>query len=180
MNHARTCDPNTTGKSASLAIKLDLASTSSTNFSVRYNSLQNIHPMKKTALLHLLISVAGLATVLLPISVLAAPGDLYEADFSTGTIFKFTPGGVKSTFATGVGQPSALAFDASGNLFAMDNMSHTMFKFTPAGVKTTFASGLTRSFGLAFDASGNLFDADFDSNTIFIFTPAGTKTTFTT
>src|SRR5438067_967815 len=136
--------------------------------------------IKKTALRHLLVTVAGLAVALAPISVLAAPGDLYEADFGSGTIFKFTPAGTQSTFASGLDHPAGLVFDSSGNLFEADLLSGTIFKFTPAGTKSTFASGLNVPGGLAFDSSGNLFESDNGSNTIFIFTPAGTKSTFAT
>src|SRR5438270_40847 len=136
--------------------------------------------MKKTALRHLLVTVAGLAAALAPIAVLAAPGDLYEADFGSGTIFKFTPAGTQSPFASGLNRPTWLAFDAQGNLFVSDFNSGTIFKFTPDGTKSTFASGLNHPTGLAFDASGNLFESDIGSGTIFKFTPAGTKSTFAT
>jgi hypothetical protein len=138
----------------------------------------SIHRMKKTALRHLLVTVAGLAAALVPISVPAAPGDLYETDYGSGMIFKFTPPGTKSTFASGLNHPYAAAFDGSGNLFEADQGSGTIFKFTPAGTKSTFASGLNNPTGLAFDGSGNLFEADNGSNTIFIFTPGGTRSTF--
>jgi sugar lactone lactonase YvrE len=132
---------------------------------------------KKTALHHLLVTVAGLAAGLVPISAGAAPGDLYEADGSN-TIFKFAPDGTKSTFASGLNGSVGLAFDGSGNLFVSDFNSGTIFKVTPAGTKSTFVSGLSGPFTLAFDSSGNLFEADAGSGTIFKFTPAGTKSTF--
>jgi DNA-binding beta-propeller fold protein YncE len=136
-----------------------------------------IHHMKKTALRHLLVTVAGLAAAFIPISVLAAPGDLYQTNFG-GTIFKFAPDGTMSTFASGLSGSFGLAFDGFGNLFEADRYSNTIFKFTPAGTKSTFASGLSGPFGLAFDSAGNLFEADYGSGTIFKFTPAGTKSTF--
>ena len=36
-------------------------------------------------------------------------GDLFEADYS-GHIYEFTPGGVQSTFASGLNDPIGLAF----------------------------------------------------------------------
>src|SRR6266487_3462103 len=103
--------------------------------------------MKKIALLHWLVTVAGLATALLPISVLAASGDLYEADNGSNTIFKFAPDGTESTFAFGLSGPIGLAFDSSGNLFEADYNSGMIFKFTPAGTKSTFAAGLSKTVG---------------------------------
>ena len=70
-------------------------------------------------------------------------GNLFEADYNSGTIFKFTPDGTKSPFASGLSNPTGLAFDSSGNLFEADQGSGTIFKFTPAGTKSTFASGLS-------------------------------------
>src|SRR5882762_6483491 len=131
--------------------------------------------MKKTALRHLIVTVAGLTTTLLSISVLAAPGDLFEADRGSNTIFKFTPGGTKSPFASALSGPTDLAFDSSGNLFEADRTSGTIFKFAPNGTKTPFAAGLNLPTGLAFDSSGNLFEADNGSNTIFKFAPDGSK-----
>src|SRR5437762_2491625 len=134
--------------------------------------------MKKIAFLDWLVTVAGLATALLPFSVLAAPGDLYEADNSSNTILKFTPDGTKSTFASGLNRPFGLAFDGSSILFEGDAGSNTIFEITPDGTKSTFASGLSGPVGLAFDSSGNLFEADHCSDAIFEFTPDGTKSTF--
>ena len=137
-----------------------------------------ICPHRARALLHLLVTVASVAAVLVSDRARAAPGDLYEADFSSNTIFKFTPAGTKSTFASGLNGPYGLTFDSSGNLFEADYTSGTIFKFAADGTKSTFASGLNRPIGLTFDSSGNLFVADYAGGTIFKFTPAGTKSVF--
>ena len=106
------------------------------------------------------MTVAGLATPLLLISVHAASGDLLAADNGSNTILRFTPDGTGSTFASGLNRPFGLAFDGSGNLFVVDTGTNTIFKFTPDGTGSTFASGLSDPIGLAFDSSGNLFEAD--------------------
>src|SRR5437588_701097 len=120
--------------------------------------------MKNPTLSYLLATIASVATVLLPICAFAAPQILFESDFQSGTIFKFTPDGIKTTFATGLSLPTALAFDSMGNLFAASASpnagSGAIFKFTPDGTKTTFATGLSSPIGLAFDASGNLLVSD--------------------
>jgi len=134
--------------------------------------------MKNPTLSYLLATITSVATVLLPICAFAAPQSLFESDFDSGTIFKFTPDGTKTTFASGLSGPGGLALDASGNLFEADENSGKIFKFTPAGTKTAFATGLNHPFGLAFDPAGNLFEADDGSGTIFKFTPNGTKTIF--
>ena len=55
---------------------------------------------------------AALAAALVP-NIWGAAGDLYVADPSGhATIYKITPAGVRSTFASGLYQPVALAFDS--------------------------------------------------------------------
>ena len=64
----------------------------------------------------------------------------------SGKIYKLTPNGVRTTFASGLDDPTALAFDSAGNLFVANvsfNLSGTIYKFTPGGARSTFASGLT-------------------------------------
>jgi hypothetical protein len=60
----------------------------------------------------------------------AAPGDLFESD-ADGNIYEFTPGGTQSTFASGLNQAYALAFDSAGNLFEADAGSGNIYEFTP-------------------------------------------------
>ena len=121
-------------------------------------------------------SVAGLLAISL--APIAKADTLYEADAGSNRIYQFTPGGVKTTFASGLSGPYGLAFDSAGNLFEADYFTSSINKFTPGGVKTTFASGLSGPFGLAFDSAGNLFEADRNSNSINEFTPGGVETIF--
>jgi hypothetical protein len=112
----------------------------------------------------------------------AAPGDLFVSDAGTNSINKFTPAGTRSTFASGLNFPTALAFDSAGNLFEADSGSATIYKFAPDGTRSTFASGLSSPTGLAFDSAGNLFVADqFEADgtgSIYKFAPDGTRSTF--
>jgi sugar lactone lactonase YvrE len=65
--------------------------------------------------------------------------------FGNDTILRFTPSGVKSTFATGLDGPSGLAFDSAGNLFVAEIplfATGDILKFTPDGMRTVFASGI--------------------------------------
>src|SRR6266403_678629 len=136
--------------------------------------------MKK---LFVAVIVASLETILLSISTQAgglafdAAGNLFER--GKDSIFKFTPDGNKSTFASGLNSNSGvynLAFDAAGNLFVSDEESHSILKFTPDGKKSTFATGFDPS-GMAFDDKGNLFVAD-QEHSIFKFTSDGNRSTF--
>jgi sugar lactone lactonase YvrE len=132
--------------------------------------------------------LAALLFSLLPTDCLGAPGDLYVADPVAGTVFKFTPAGGKSTFASGIHQPVALAFDHKGNLFVASSGSGSpfnepfyLFKYAPDGTRSTFASlGLTVNelLGMAFDGAGNLFVST--GSRILKFAPNGTQSTFAT
>jgi DNA-binding beta-propeller fold protein YncE len=130
------------------------------------------------------VIVAGLGMILVSVSVHAGnltfddKGNLFVADDRSHSIFKFTPDGTKSTFATGL-RANGLAFDGAGNLFVSDQGSHSIFKFTPDGKKSTFATGLS---GVAFDHSGNFFVSNNIKNSenfsIFKFTSEGVKSRF--
>ena len=120
----------------------------------------------------------------------SAPGDLYVAQASGGYVYKFTPTGEKSTFASGIYQPIALAFDRAGNLFVGNSGAGgcvpevscppkpaTIIKITPDGTQSTFATlNNPNLLGLAFDGAGNLFVST--SIAIIKITPNGTQSTF--
>jgi glucose/arabinose dehydrogenase len=38
-------------------------------------------------------------------------GDLFEADYGSGNIYEYTPGGAQTTFASGLSNPAGLAFE---------------------------------------------------------------------
>src|SRR5207249_2294855 len=105
----------------------------------------------------------------------ATPGDLYEADGGSGNIYKFTPSGTQSTFASGLGSVSGMAFDSAGNLYASSFYAGEILKFTPDGTQTTFASGLgSGTGGGVFDSAGNYYTGIDSDGTILKFTPGGT------
>jgi sugar lactone lactonase YvrE len=95
------------------------------------------------------------------------------------SIFKFTPDGTRSTFASGLKSPFGLAFDKDGNLFAADKGAGAILKFNPDGSKSTFITGITPA-GLAFDSAGNLFVTDLDDGhgSIVKFGPDAGKSVF--
>jgi DNA-binding beta-propeller fold protein YncE len=127
------------------------------------------------------VTIAGLGTISVSISAHAGrnlafddKGNLFVTDRDSESIFKFTPDGIKSTFASG-DSAGDVAFDSSGNLFVWGG--NTIFKFTPDGKRSTFASGLAIE-DLALDRSGNLFVTDHVSDSILKFAADGKKSTF--
>ena len=93
--------------------------------------------------------------------------NLYVANPSPKTVSKVTPAGAVSTFATGLTNPSALAFDAAGNLYVANYRNNTVAKITPAGVVSTFVStGLSGPNAIAVDTAGNVYVANYTNSTI--------------
>ncbi|MGH8092732.1 MAG: NHL repeat-containing protein [Chthoniobacterales bacterium] len=136
--------------------------------------------MRNLIFVRLFPALAAFGAILLPLGSAGAPGDLYVSNPNAGAIYKYTPNGDQSTFASGLTAPLGLAFDRAGNLFVGEGDTGDIFKFTPGGEKSTFASGLSLPFSLAFDGTGNLFVAESfgEGSDILKFTPSGTKTTF--
>jgi DNA-binding beta-propeller fold protein YncE len=118
-------------------------------------------------------------------------GNLFAADVTSQTIYKFTPDGTRSIFIgpeaftdaeTG---PIGVAFDRFGNLFVstvtFPYNNDRILKFTPHCVKRTFASGLPFPRGLIFDSAGKLFVANIPPSVggdILKFTRNGVPTVF--
>ncbi len=121
------------------------------------------------------ISVAGL--LLASLSPAHAANNLFESDWATGNIYKFTPAGVRSTFASGLSSPEGLAFDQAGNLYVGNAGASEIIKIKPDGTKSVFASGLLNPYGLAFNSAGDLFVST-DSGTIIKISPGGVKSAF--
>ena len=116
---------------------------------------------------------------LLLLSINGRAQNLFMADAYSNSIFEFTPGGARTTFASGLSYPVGMAFDSAGNMYEADDGSGNIYKFTPGGVRSTFASGLVQPYSLAFDRSGNLFVGTYGGVAKIIkITPTGVKSTF--
>jgi sugar lactone lactonase YvrE len=132
-------------------------------------------------------------------------GNLYIADSGNSVIRKVTPAGIISTVAgngrdrysgdggpatsAGIGDPSAIKFDALGNLYIADQAYNVIRMVTPYGLISTVvgngnyayngdnipatSASLNNPQGMAFDAAGNLYIADLGNSTIRKVTPAG-------
>ena len=111
---------------------------------------------------------------------ISAPGqNLFVSSFTLNKVDEIAPNGTVSTFATGIIDPTYMAFNSAGNLFVVSGSS--IIEVTPGGVKSTFASGLVDIGGLAFDSAGDLYVSDFNvSGSIAEFTPGGVESTFAT
>jgi sugar lactone lactonase YvrE len=137
-----------------------------------------LHHKRKNISRRLVLITLALTALSLPISAHSAPGDLYESDLGSGTIFRFAPDGTKSTFASGFNTPIGLAFDGKGNAFIGAAGGGTVIKVAPGGTQSAFATIPDGPTGLAVDSSGNLLVGVFNTGVIFKFTPDGTQSTF--
>jgi len=75
-------------------------------------------------------------------------------------VYKITPSGTQTIFASRVSHHSYLAIDKAGNLFVADYDQGIIYEYKPDRTRATFASGLNHPVGMAFDSTGNLFVAD--------------------
>ena len=119
-------------------------------------------------------------------------GNLYEADFNSGNVYKFAKDGSsflpKTTFASGITNVWGLTFDNLGNLFVStrDYSDAKIYKFANrdgvlSSTKTTFASGLTYAQDLAVDSQNNLYASiGASQGSIYKYTPSGVQSTFAT
>jgi sugar lactone lactonase YvrE len=106
-------------------------------------------------------------------------GNLFVSTESDGlepdTIREFTPGGMESTFATGLTFPRGLAFDSSGNLYVAEigiPAPGDILKFTPGGTESTFASGIGTLdiHGPQWLAIGSAFNTPDSASTLLLLT----------
>ena len=111
-------------------------------------------------------------------------GNLFVADYDGGIIYKYTPSGSRSIFASGLYHPTGMAFDSAGKLFVADNSMGNIYQgsiyaYKPNGLRVTFAvlDPSDRPADLAFDSMGNLFMADLGGN-IYKYDLHGVRTTF--
>src|ERR1017187_3158477 len=109
-------------------------------------------------------SICAAAVLLVAAKVQAQ--NLFVSSYGSGNIYEYTPGGVRSTFASGLNFPVGLAFNSAGDLFEADQGSGNIYKFTPGGVRSTFASGLAGPSILTFNSAGILFEDNAGNNNI--------------
>jgi PEP-CTERM motif-containing protein len=100
---------------------------------------------------------------------------LFEADGGSGNIYEFTPGGARTTFASGLSNPYGLAFNSAGNLFG--SVSSGISEFTPGGIQTPFV-GVAGIDDMAFDNAGNMFATG--NGNLVEFAPGGQEQTIAT
>ncbi|WP_299272621.1 hypothetical protein [uncultured Psychroserpens sp.] len=116
--------------------------------------------------------------------VIGDDGSIYSTDllgngtFNGDKIYKTSPDGITTLFASGISGASGLAIDSSGNLYVSELNLGRVWKILPNGSTSIYASGMGVPAGLAFDSQGNLFVASFQNDLIIKVEPNGNASIF--
>lgn len=93
------------------------------------------------------------------------------------SIFRVGPSGTRETYATGIVNPTSLAFDSQGRLYVSSRFEGTVYRVNDDGAAEPFATDLGVACGLAFGPDDTLYVGD-RSGTIFAVDRRGDATTF--
>jgi hypothetical protein len=95
-------------------------------------------------------------------------GNLYVANYTTNTIDRVNPDGIRSRFSNAVGLkgPIGLALDASNNLYVANYDGGTILRISPAGVSMVLAKGFHKPYYLSLDHNNNLYVSEQEDNTV--------------
>jgi hypothetical protein len=86
------------------------------------------------------------------------------------SVYKVTPKGAVTPFATEIMNATGLAFSMTGDLFVSSRYDGSIYTVDSAGTVTTFLEGMGIATGIAFDRGGNLYVGD-RSGSIFKISP---------
>jgi outer membrane protein assembly factor BamB len=76
------------------------------------------------------------------------------------SLYKIMRGGAVEPFASGIANPTALAFGPDGLLYVSSRHESTVYRVDAEGQVSRFADGLGIATGLAFDSRGRLYVGD--------------------
>lgn len=82
------------------------------------------------------------------------------------SIFRVTPGGTRETFASGIVNPTSMAFGPDGLLYVSSRFEGAVYRVTEGGVHQQVADDLGVACGIAFDDEGWMYVGD-RSGTVF-------------
>ncbi len=121
----------------------------------------------------------------------SAAGYLFVSGYSTGDLYKISPTGTPTTFATGLSSPGAMAFDSAGDLFVGTLGNGSIYEFQNNGGTLSTTASLWYSglgiddFGtMAFNTAGSLFlgiaGTSSSNGTVIQITPNKVESTYAT
>jgi sugar lactone lactonase YvrE len=86
------------------------------------------------------------------------------------SIYRITPKGAVTPFATEIMNATGLIFDLTGDLFVSSRFDGNVYRISPSGRSEIFIEGMGIATGMAFDHDGNLYVGD-RSGSIFKISP---------
>ena len=86
------------------------------------------------------------------------------------SVYKVTPKGAVTPFATDIMNATGLAFNMMGELYVSSRFDGNVYAIDPAGRMQLFTEGMGIATGIAFDRNGNLYIGD-RSGSIFKISP---------
>lgn len=97
-------------------------------------------------------------------------GNFYVANYSENKIYKITPDGNKSVYASSddINGPLGLAIDNSGTLYVANYLSNSITRVSKDGETFTVATGLNKPYFLYLDNSGSLYVSEQDTNSVSV------------
>jgi len=118
-----------------------------------------------------------------PLGLAVEGNNLFVANFWTNSVDEIALSGplagLPSTFASGLSEPSALAFDSAGNLFVANGEADTIDEFAPNGSGSQFADNtVSVPDALTFGPNGNLYVTGGLNDPIDEYTPGGALSVF--
>lgn len=87
------------------------------------------------------------------------------------SVYKITPKGAVTPFATDIMNATGLAFNMMGDLFVSSRYDGNVYAIDPSGHMELFTEGMGVATGIAFDRNGNLYIGD-RSGSIFKISPS--------
>ena len=106
---------------------------------------------------------------------------IYVTEYQGGKIRMYTTNGADSIVASGLGQPTGIAFDAAGTLYYASSISNIVQTISSNGAITTFcSSNLSSPYGMAFNTAGQLYVADYGVSKVTRIEPDGSSSYFAT
>jgi sugar lactone lactonase YvrE len=108
-----------------------------------------------------------------------ASGNLWVANYTSGTVVEYNPAGAYVTsFTPAGGNPTGIVFDSSGNMYVLSNATGYVYVYnTSLTITATLkpSGGIVNGYGLAIDGTGNLYSTSYTNNVVHKFTKAGIK-----
>ena len=97
-------------------------------------------------------------------------GNFYVANYSENVIYRVSPDGQKTVFASSddINGPLGLAIDQRGNIYVANYLSNSIAIINKSGDTHTIVTGLNKPYFLYLDEAESLYVSEQDSNTISV------------